>query len=386
MRTLCSRPFAVASLAIGALTLSALQTQGADFTQTNLVSNIDGLATITDPQLVNPWGVSHSPTSPFWISNQGQNTATPNTATLYMVTGETTVTKVNINPPTGFVAIPTTASGPQGPTGQVNNTNTSSFPVAHDDGTDGTSARFIFANLNGTISAWDGLPAGNAPTAFVQNSGADGTVYTGLAIDRAQTRLYAANSGLGRIDVFDSNFAALDLGPNAFVDPSLPDGLVPFNVRDIDGFVYVVYAPAGRQAQTMADLGAGAVAVFEEDGTFINEVVVGSRLAAPWGITFAPPSFGRFAFHLLVGNFSYLHSEINAFDPTNGELRGTIPIDTGDQQAGGLWAIDFGVRGSNGSPDVLYFTDGINGEADGLFGAIEAADGAIAADGAMAAR
>src|SRR5690349_16831971 len=145
MRTLCSRPFAVASLAIGALTLSALQTQGADFTQTNLVSDIPGLAKITDPQLVNPWGVSHSPTSPFWTSNQGKNTAT-----LYAVTGETTVTKVNINPPTGFVAIPTTASGPQGPTGQVNNTNTSSFPVE-----DGASARFIFANLNGTISAWD---------------------------------------------------------------------------------------------------------------------------------------------------------------------------------------------------------------------------------------
>src|SRR5947208_14917599 len=117
MRTLCSRPFAVASLAIGALTLSALQTQGADdFTQTNLVSNIPELkAKITDPQLVNPWGVSHSPTSPFWTSNQGKNTAT-----LYAVTDKTTVTKVNING-TGIVAIPTTASGPQGPTGQVNN-------------------------------------------------------------------------------------------------------------------------------------------------------------------------------------------------------------------------------------------------------------------------
>src|SRR5499427_8718588 len=191
MRTLCSRPFAVASLAIGALTLSALQTQGHDFTQTNLVSNIDGLATITDPQLVNPWGVSHSRTSPFWISNQRQNTTT-----LYMVTGETTVTKVNINP-TGFVAIPTTEPpAPQGPTGQVNNTNTSSFPVAHDDGTPGTSARFILANLNGTISAWDGTPhlSGTASKAFVQNSGADGTVYTGLAINRAQTLLYAANN------------------------------------------------------------------------------------------------------------------------------------------------------------------------------------------------
>jgi uncharacterized protein (TIGR03118 family) len=367
MRTLCSRPFAVAALAIGALTLSALQTQGADFTQTNLVSDIQGLATITDPQLKNPWGVSHSPTSPFWSSNQVQNTAT-----LYAVTDKTTVTKVNINPPAGFVVIPcappavpcATASGPQGPTGQVNNTNTSTFPVAHGDG---KSAHFIFANLNGTISAWD-----TGPTAFVQNSGAAGTVYTGLAINGAQTRLYAANTSLGRIDVFDSNFLAFSLGPNAFRDPSLPPGLVPFNVRDIDGKVYVLYAPAGRPAQTMAPLGAGAVAVFDEDGNFIQELVSGSRLAAPWGVAIAPPGFRRFSNDVLVGNFSYLHSEINAFIPSNGKLHGTIPIDTGGQKPGGLWTIDFGVGGNNGSPDVLYFSDGINGENDGLFGAIAA--------------
>jgi uncharacterized protein (TIGR03118 family) len=114
------------------------------------------------------------------------------------------------------------------------------------------------------------------------------------------------------------------------------------------------------------------VAVFDEDGNFIKEVVVGSRLAAPWGITFAPPSFRRFSNHLLVGNFSFLHSEINAFNPTNGKLHGTIPIKTGGQGAGGLWTIDFGVGGNNGSPDVLYFSDGINGEANGLFGAIAA--------------
>ena len=359
MRTLCSRPFAVASLAIGALTLSALQTQGADLTQTNLVSNIPKLATITDPQLVNPWGISHSPTSPFWTSNQLKNTAT-----LYAVTDKTTVSKVNING-TGIVAIPTTASGPQGPTGQVNNTNTSSFPVLH--GGDGKFAHFIFANLNGTISAWD-----TGPTAFVQANGGAGTVYTGLAINRAQTRLYAANTSLGRIDVFDSNFHAFSLGADRFVDPSLPTGLVPFNVRQIDGNVYVIYAPAGRPAQQMAPLGAGAVAVFDEDGNFIKELVVGSRLAAPWGIAFAPPSFRRFSNDVLVGNFSFLHSEINAFIPSNGKLHGTIPIDTGGQKAGGLWTIDFGVGGNNGSPDVLYFSDGINGEADGLFGAIAA--------------
>src|SRR5262249_54271346 len=256
---------------------------GADLTQTNLVSNIPGLAKITDPQLKNPWGVSHSPTSPFWISNQ-----VTNTATLYDVTDKTMVAKRNINPPTGFVAIPTTASGPQGPTGQVNNTS-SSFPVPREGG---TSAHFIFANLNGTISAWD-----MGPTAFCAiNCDVQRVVYTGLAINGAQTRLYAAqhnavNTSLGGIDGFNETFAAQDLGPDAFHDPSLPTGLVPFNVQKIGGDIYVTYAPAGLENMRHATLGQGVVAIFDEDGKFIRELVSGSRLAAPWGIAIAPTGF-----------------------------------------------------------------------------------------------
>jgi uncharacterized protein (TIGR03118 family) len=115
------------------------------------------------------------------------------------------------------------------------------------------------------------------------------------------------------------------------------------------------------------------VAVFDEDGKFIQQVVAGGRLASPWGITFAPRGFGSFGNALLVGNFSCVASEINAFDPANSfNLLGTIPIDTGAQGAGGLWAIFFGVGGNNGSPDVLYFFNGINCENDGQFGAIAA--------------
>jgi uncharacterized protein (TIGR03118 family) len=326
---------------------------GSDFTQTNLVSDISGLATITDANLVNPWGVSHTPTSPFWVSNLGTKTST-----LYAVTDSTTVTKAALT-----VAIPTTASGPQGPTGQVANTNTSSFLVKN--GGDGGTAHFIFASLNGTISAWD-----KGTTAFIQVTTA-GAVYSGLASNGAQTVLYAANdAGTGSVDVFDSTFTPLKLGTGAFVDPDLPTGLVPFNVADISGDVYVLYAPSGHTNQSGAEFGSGAVAVFTEGGVFVKELVVGGRLAAPWGITLAPPSFGRFASDLLIGNFSYLHSEINAFDPVTGKFRGTISIDTGSNTAGGLWTIAFGVGGSNGSPDTLYFTDGINGEKDGLFGAL----------------
>jgi uncharacterized protein (TIGR03118 family) len=359
MTKLFPKTFLVAWIAVGALYAGAPRAQVVDFVQVNLVSDIPGLAKITDPKLVNPWGVSHSSTSPFWTSNQGTNSAT-----LYTVTDRTTVTKVNINPPAGFVAIPTTAAGPQGPTGQVNNTNTASFPVGN--GGDGNSAHFIFANLNGTISAWD---AGT--TAFIQVT-TPGHVYTGLAINGAQTRLYAANdAGTGSVDVFDSTFAPVNLGPDAFVNPALPDGLVPFNVQNIGGNIYVTYAPAGLQNMRQAPLGAGAVAIFDEDGNFITQLIAGSRLAAPWGITLAPAGFGRFINHLLVGNFSFLHSEINAFDPTTGQLRGTIRINVGKGHTpGGLWAIEFGVGGNNGDPNTLYFADGINGEADGLFGAI----------------
>ena len=358
MRNLFPKTFLVTWIAVGALWAGTLHAQVTGFVQVNLVSDIPGLATITDPQLVNPWGVSHSTTSPFWSSNQGTNTAT-----LYTVTDRTTVSKVPING-NGIVNIPTTAAGPQGPTGQVNNTNTSSFPV--NNGGDGNSAHFIFANLNGTISAWD-----TGPTAFIQVT-TPGAVYAGLAINGAQTRLYAANdAGTGSVDVFDSTFTPLSLGADAFVNPALPAGLVPFNVQEIGGNVYVAYAPAGRANQTRAPLGAGAVAIFDEDGNFITQLITGGRLAAPWGMTLAPAGFGRFINHLLVGNFSYLHSEINAFDPTNGKLSGTIRIAVGKGHTpGGLWFIGFGVGGSNGDPNTLYFADGINGENDGLFGAI----------------
>src|SRR5436853_3055275 len=159
---------------IAALSLVALGlpvSTSAQYAQTNLVSNIPGLATITDPLLVNPWGISRSAASPFWVSNQGTGTST-----LYSVAGSTAVTRVNIAP-NGFVAIPTTAAGPQGPTGQVSNSNTASFQLA--PGNTATSARFIFANLNGTISGW----AGGASATIEATT--PGAVYTGLAITGA---------------------------------------------------------------------------------------------------------------------------------------------------------------------------------------------------------
>jgi uncharacterized protein (TIGR03118 family) len=289
------------------------------------------------------------------------------------VTGPTTVMKVTaVNPATGGnIAIPTFGTGPaQGPTGQVSNQNPSpsSFPVGN--GGNGGSAHFIFANLNGTISAWD-----TGGTAFIQVT-TPGANYSGLAINQAQTQLYAANqAGTGSINVFNSSFAPVSLGAGAFATPGAIGalGLVPFNVQDINGNIYVTYAPSGRAAQSMATAGMGAVAVFTEGGVLL-QTIIGSQLAAPWGVALAPGSFGAFGGDLLVGNFSFVDSEINAFNPTTGAFLGTIPVDPGTgNMPGGLWSLEFGIGGMNGDPNTLYFTDGFDGEMHGLFAALSVA-------------
>jgi uncharacterized protein (TIGR03118 family) len=163
---------------------------------------------------------------------------------------------------------------------------------------------------------------------------------------------------------------------SGFVDPNLPTGYVPFNVEDIGGKVYVAYALAGHGPQTTATGGQGAVAVFGEDGTFLKELVgvlpAGTgELASPWGMAIAPANFGQFGGDLLVGNFSFKDSEINAFNATTGAFLATIHVDPGaGNTAGGLWDLMFGTGGPNGDPRTLFFTDGINAEADGLFGAL----------------
>ena len=291
------------------------------------------------------------------------------------------VSKVNINPPSGFVGIPTTAAGPQGPTGQAFNSASPNFVAGNGSG-GSAPAVFMFANLNGTISAWNPTLG---PSAFIQAT-TSGAAYTGLGlatssfpifpgVPGSQSLLYAANNaGPGSIDVFNSSFGLQSLPAGAFATPAPIKalGLVPFNMQVLNGSVYVTYAPIGRTAQQNAALGAGAVAIFNLDGSTKPNTafIVGSHLAAPWGLAIAPAAFGPFAGDLLVGNFSYINSGINIFDPT-GTWDGTILIDPGSgNTAGGLWALEVGTGPNNGFPNTLFFTDGINGERDGLFGSL----------------
>jgi uncharacterized protein (TIGR03118 family) len=321
------------------------------YVQTNLVSDIPNLAQITDPNLKNPWGTSFSADGSFSISDQQANVSA-----LYSVTAA----GVSAESPT----IDDSAAGPKAPSGQASN-DTESFLV------NGTPASFIYANLNGTISAWNSS-LGTAAT-IVQT--VPGAVYTGLDLEStaAGDFLYAANPRQNRIDVFDSSFKPVTLPVDAFKDPSLA-GLVPFNVESINGDLYVAYAKGGLPAlKTTAAEGSGAIAVYDTSGKLLKELIVGSKLASPWGITLAPTSFGQFGGDLLVGNFSYVATEINAFDPVSGAYLGTLTDGSGNTLLAGdngLWDLTFGIGGNGGDPNTLYFVTGLNAETDGLFGAI----------------
>jgi uncharacterized protein (TIGR03118 family) len=339
------------------------------FSQTDLVSNMPGLAKTTDSSLVNPWGVSFANGSPIWISDQGTQTSP-----LFSVTGST-----GVSGPLFTVNIP--PAGVSGPTGQVGNASGSGFDVGN--GGNGKPANFIFANLNGSIAAWNNSPHLQAIT---QTSVA-GASFTGLAINSTDTRLFAANdAGAGSIDVFNRSFNLEPL-PGAFMTPTAISaaGLVPFDVKDIGGNVFVTYAPSGHTAQTMATAGQGAVAEFDENGKFesMSTASAESKLASPWGIALAPMSFGKFGGDLLVGNFSFANGVsdvINAFNPTTWAFEGSIDVNPGaGNTAGGLWSLAFGGSGMDGNPNTLFFTDGINGEKDGLFGSITAAPGSLSA-------
>ena len=345
------------AVASGALCAGAAPARAATYLQTDLVSDLSALgAEVTDPNLKNSWGLSFQPGGPVWVSDQGTQNAT-----IYGVTGAT-VTKESLT-----VAIPPSGPGALGPTGQVANTNTSAFGVS---GT-GKSALFIFANLNGSISAWNG----SAGKTAVTETTASGAAYTGLAINQAGTMLYAANSaGTGGIDVFNGSFAPATLPAGAFATPTAikTAGLVPFNVKDMNGKVYVTYAPSGHAPDVSAAKGMGALAVFSENGTLESSSFVGDQLASPWGLALAPSNWGKFGGDLLVGNFSFGDSVIDALNPTTFAVEGTIAINDGGQSPGGFWSLAFGGGGNDGNPDTLFITDGLNGEKDGLLASITA--------------
>ena len=326
---------------------------GTRVVQSNIVSDIPGMATLTDPLLVNPWGMSFLPTSPLWTSNQGTGTAS-------LFSGAPPAV-----PPAIVPLVVTIHGGP--PTGQVSNTTTG-FPVTGSLGT-GT-ARFIFATLGGAISAW--TPAAEATDSVVV-ANPPGASYTGLTMINTPSgpELLAANFAQRRIDVFDSSFKLLDT-PGLFRGINIPKGFAPFNVQALGNFVYVAYAKVDPATGRSVDgRGLGFVTRFTLDGKHWKRIAARGELNAPWGLALVPAGFGSLTGKLLIGNFGDGH--IGVYEPNKWHFRDFLRGENGRPvQIERLWALLPGTA-TTGGTDAIWFSAGIGNETHGLVGTFKAA-------------
>jgi uncharacterized protein (TIGR03118 family) len=314
------------------------------YTVTPLVSDQPGVAPNTDPNLVNAWGLTSSPTSPWWVSDNGTDLST-----LYRGSdGQPQALVVDVhNAPTGTVFNPTAA-----------------FVLPT-----GGKALFLFATEEGKVLGWN---QAQGTSAIVVADLGDGAVYKGLAIadTAAGPRLFATDFHNARVDVFDTNF---DLVPDSgFVDPAIPSGYGPFGIQTIGDRVFVTYAKQDADAHDdVAGQGLGFVDVYDTAGNLLGRVAQHGQLDSPWGLALAPSTFGRFAGDLLVGNFG--DGQINAYAEHNGRFthQGELRDSSGKSLTiDGLWALQFGRGGNNGPAGTLFFTAGPDGEMHGLFGQI----------------
>jgi uncharacterized protein (TIGR03118 family) len=343
-------------VAVGA---SSAGRPGNHYKVTNLASDVPGLAPVTDSNLQNTWGLARGTSTPWWIANNG-------TASTSVYTGSGTRIDIGGLPAQGV---------PGAPTGAVFSGIPDQFQVGTAaDPTALATSNFVFDSEDGTISAW--RIGSTAAQVTVDLSSSD-AVFKGLAISNGPSgpRLYATDFANGAVDVFDGSWTQLKM-PGAFVDPTLPRHFSPFGIQTIGDRVFVTY---GKQQPGSDDeahgRGLGIVDAYDFDGKFLGRVAQHGQLNAPWGLAWAPASFGRFGGDLLVGNFG--DGQINAYQEMgNGhfEHRGTLHAATeGKFSIDGLWALEFGNTGSNGDPQTLFFTAGIQDEAHGLFGTITSA-------------
>jgi uncharacterized protein (TIGR03118 family) len=336
---------------------------GSAYRQTNFISDVPGLAPVLDPLLVNPWGISLTATSPFWVANNG-------TSTTQLIRGDVAGSPVVLNPSPQTVTIPGGL-----PTGTVANGVSTNFVLPGACAAPPCGANFLFASITGNITGWDpNAPAAGSTTAVIAASH-PGHVYTGLAINSTSTLLYAADFANGTIDVFNSSFALQPAASFPFLDPTIPTAVGntyhPFNIQAIGSFLYVTYAKVDPMTGLDEEgVGNGYVRRFNTSG--VRDLTFGinnGALNSPWGITVAPASFGIFGGALLVGNFGEGNPSIHAFNPTTGAFLGTLQDESGNGIViDELWDLKFGNGGSGGDPNFLYFAAGIGEEEHGLFG------------------
>lgn len=361
--------FAIKTLAFFALAVLFPALTFAQYTRTDLVTDSGAGGTVKDANLVNGWGLVSTMTSPFWVSDNATGLST-----LYSIdnTNGVTATRLGL-----VVSVPSVTGGQGTPTGIVapeTPTGTTAFTVTNTETHVSKNAIFIFATQDGTIRGWNPMVGGTTATLAADRSSV-GATYTGLAIatNNGQKFLYAADDGPNRrVDVFDSNFKLTEeFGPNAFVDPKIPQKFAPYGIQTItaaDGSetVWVTYTALDK-AQS------GFVDSFTTAGVLLSHFALSGSLHSPWGVALAPADFGPMSNALLITD-NTPRGRINAFDPKTGAFLGPLRDASGKAiEIDDVWAIQFGQSGAagmNGNPKQLFFTAGPNNYNNGIFGVI----------------
>jgi len=342
-------PAWIALLSLLAIAAFSLPASAQKVNITYLTSDITAVGPNLDAHLVNPWGMSISPTGAWWISDNG--------------TGLSTLYDGNGVPQSLVVAIPPALSGNTGtPTGTVFNASTTDFKV-HNQATP-----FLFCTEDGTLSGWY---AGT--TAFIAvNNNSSGAVYKGMALAQAggANYIYVTNFHAGTVEVYDGTFTPHTFSSGQFTDSTIPTGFAPFNIQLIGSNLVVTYAKQdAAKHDDVPGPGNGYVDIFDTQGNLVRRLQHVLYLNSPWGVVQAPASFSGFGNDLLIGNFG--SGLITAYNLSTGAWIGNM-LNTANLpvQINGLWGLTFGNGGSGGPTTTLYFTAGYFGENHGIFGMI----------------
>ncbi len=336
---------------------------GIGYVQTNLVSNVKGLARTTDRNLQNPWGVSQNTEGQFRVADNATGESTE-----YSAAGSKIGKPITIPTPPGVTP-------PSAPNGNVFNT-TSGFVISHDGKS--APATVIFSSENGTIVGFNPAvdPKKGILEANLSKSGAVFKTLTAGSVNGANY-VYASDFHNGRVDVFNSQFQLVHLS-GSFTDPNIPAGFAPFGLKNVNGTLFVTYAKQdAARHDDVAGVGNGFIDEFTLSGDFIERFASQGLLNSPHGIAVAPANFGQFSNALLVGNFG--DSKVNAFDLKTGQFLGqltdadgkTLILNGGfkkEKDTKGLWGLTFGDGQNGAATNALFFAAGIKDEIDGLFG------------------
>lgn len=346
---------AVCLLFASIVSIQSAGAQANNYTQTNLVSNVPGLALRVDIDLEHPWGMAGSASQPFRIAANGKGQFRS-----YDGAGAE-------QDPRGTIAVPTGVTAAANPTGVAANTTGYFVPPGS------LASPFLFATRQGTISGEYADNRGDilSTTILVADHGFQGAEYTGLAVlapDCCAPFLAAADFHRGFIETLTALFAPLGI-PGAFIDPNLPAGYAPWNLQVANNQVFVAYAlQDAAQHDPVAGAGKGIVDIYNLDGSFARRFASNGALNVPSAIVQASANFGAFSNDILIGNFG--DGMINAFDPNSGQFLGSLKDGNGNAIVNGnLHSMVFG-DGSSGSADTLYLTAAPGGGNNGIFAAV----------------